>query len=121
MRFIRKLPDRSRFPLLSLLACITLALSSQADQLIYNDSLQNSWQNWSWATVDFNQTVTKHSGTKAISVTASAWSAVSFWHPAQNASAFTDFSFWIHGGSAGGQPLQVYAENDSGGAHAAVA
>jgi hypothetical protein len=121
MKFIRKLPDRARFPLLSLLACITLALSSKADQLIYNDSLQNSWQNWSWATVDFNQTVTKHSGTKAISVTASAWSAVSFWHPAQNASAFTDFSFWIHGGSAGGQPLQVYAENDSGGAHAAVA
>jgi alpha-N-arabinofuranosidase len=51
-------------------------------------------------------------GTSAISVNSSAWSAVSFWHSPQNANAFVSFSFWIHGGTSGGQALQVYAEKD---------
>ena len=89
-----------------------VALSSPADQNIFTDSLQNEWQNWSWATVNFNHSTTVHSGNRSISVNAGAWSALSFWHSPQAASAFTSFSFWIHGGSAGGQALQVYAETD---------
>ncbi|HZL43195.1 MAG TPA: lamin tail domain-containing protein, partial [Verrucomicrobiae bacterium] len=104
------------------LAAGTFALtcSIQADQSVYTDSLQNGWQNWSWATVDFSNSTPVHSGSKSISVTADAWQAVSFWHSAQSARPFTDFAFWIHGGTSGGQTLQIYAETN-GGALPAVA
>ena len=118
MKSIRR-PAPSLF--LTLLGSLALNLSIQADQTIYTDSLQNGWQNWSWATVNFNNSTTVHSGTRSISATAGAWQGLSFWHSAQSASPFTAFSFWIHGGPAGGQPLQVYAENSSGGSHSPVA
>jgi len=91
------------------IAALAITTATQADQLIYDDALQNSWQNQSWATVDFNHTTTKHSGTKSISVTAAGYQAVSFYHSAQGASGFSGFSFWIHGGTTGGQTLQVVA------------
>ncbi len=95
--------------------CVALSIAAvtysvRADQQIYTDSLQNGWQDWSWATHDLNQTTTKRSGTSAISVNSSAWSAVSFWHSPQNANEFVSFSFWIHGCTSCGQALQVYAE-----------
>ena len=34
-----------------LLAAWALQLTAQADQIIYDDALENGWQNWSWATV----------------------------------------------------------------------
>lgn len=109
----------SRFLALSfVLACsvaLTQSASAQSDQEMYTDSLQNGWQNWSWATVDFNHSTTVHSGGQAVSVDAVNYQAVSFWHSAQDASPFIDFSFWIHGGTAGGQVLQVYAETSGGG------
>ena len=40
--------------------------SARADQAIYTDSLQNAWQNYSWATVDFSSTATPHAGSDAI-------------------------------------------------------
>ena len=91
------------------IAALAITAATHADQLIYDDALQNDWQNQSWATVDFNHTTTKHSGTKSISVTAGGYQAVSFWHSAQSAGSFSGFSFWIHGGTAGGQTLQVVA------------
>jgi hypothetical protein len=99
---------------LSLALLVNLALpgATRADQAIFTDSLQNGWQDWSWATHDVNNASPTHSGSKSISVTAGAWSAISFWHSAQPTSAFTSFSFWIHGGSSGGQSLQIYAEKD---------
>ena len=104
----------------TLLGSMALALSAPADQTIYTDSLQNGWQNWSWATVNFNNSTPVHSGARSISITAGAWQAVSFWHSAQSARPFTSFSFWIHGDTSGGQTLQVYAENTGGGSHAPV-
>ncbi len=99
---------------LALLANLALPGATRADQAIFTDSLQNGWQDWSWATRDFNNSTPTHSGSKSISVTAGAWSAISFWHSAQTASAFTSISFWIHGGSSGGQNLQLYAETSGG-------
>lgn len=83
---------------------------ARADQIIYNDSLQNGWQDWSWATVNFTNTSPVHSGTDSISVTAGAWTAM-YVHAsgAFDPSGFTNLSFWIDGGSAGGQLLQVQA------------
>ena len=64
-----------RLPTLQLLfsALVTLRCSAQPSQTIYNDALQNAWENWSWAAVNLNNTAPAHGGTKSISVTADAW------------------------------------------------
>ncbi|MEK7781113.1 MAG: lamin tail domain-containing protein, partial [Verrucomicrobiota bacterium] len=112
INFIPTICIRARVLLLAGFGLLATTWSTRADQQIYTDSLQNGWQDWSWATHDLNQTGTKRSGTSAISVNSSAWSALSFWHSPQNANQFVSFSFWIHGGTSGGQALQVYAEKD---------
>jgi hypothetical protein len=96
-----------------LLAALALQLTARADQIIYDDTLENSWQNWSWSTtVNFNNTGTYvHSGAASISATiTSGWSALSLWHSAQDSSVYTNLTFWINGGASGGQQLQIYAE-----------
>jgi len=77
---------------------------------IYTDSLQNGWQNWSWATTNFSNTTPAHSGSDSIAVTPGAWAAI-YLHASTsiNTSTYASLSFWIHGGSAGGQQLQVAA------------
>ena len=82
------------------------------DLSIYTDSLQNSWEDWSWsATRDLNSSSTVHSGSKSISVTMTdGWGALSLHHTDLDTSSYTNFSFWINGGSSGGQQLRVYAE-----------
>ncbi|HZR16102.1 MAG TPA: alpha-L-arabinofuranosidase [Verrucomicrobiae bacterium] len=85
--------------------------SAQSPLLIYTDRLVNGFQDWSWASPrDLTNTSPVHSGSNSISATASAWQALSFWHADLNAAAYTNLSFWINGGSAGGQKLQVYAQ-----------
>jgi hypothetical protein len=83
---------------------------ARADQIIYIDSLQNGWQNWSWATVNLANPSPVHSGTDSISVTAEAYTAF-YLHAsaAFDPSGYTNLVFWINGGSAGGQLLQVQA------------
>jgi hypothetical protein len=80
-----------------------------ADQAVYNDSLLNGWENWSWASVNLAATSPVHSGTSSIAVTTAAWQAIYLHHAAFNSSSYTHLSFWIHGGSTGGQRLQVQA------------
>jgi len=48
--------------------CASAIFSARADQLIYTDSLQNGWVNWSWATVSFTNTSPVHAGADSISV-----------------------------------------------------
>ena len=84
---------------------------AQTDQQIYTDSLQNNWQDWSWScTDDFTNTSVVHAGANAISVTlTAAWGAFSFHHNDMDSSPYTSLSFWINGGPAGGQRLQLVA------------
>ncbi|HKA07422.1 MAG TPA: hypothetical protein VKD71_09210 [Gemmataceae bacterium] len=103
--------------------CVLLfgrSAAAQTDQQIYADALASDWQNWSWATVNFGATAPVHSGTRSISVTAHAWEAIYLHHDAFDTSGYSALVFWIHGGSAGGQLLQVQALLN-GTAQAAVA
>jgi len=70
MKAAQTLRNPARYLLLIILGSVAATLTTQADQLIYSDSLQNSWRNWSWATVDFNHAPTIHSGAKSIGVIA---------------------------------------------------
>ena len=94
-----------------LTVCLALlfALATHAqDQPVYTDSLQNSWENWSWAQTNLSATSPVHSGTNSISVVATGtFQAAYFHHAAFSTAGYTYLTFWINGGPAGGQHLQV--------------
>ena len=86
---------------------------AQTNQTIYADALQNSWDNWSWAQVNLNNTAPTHNGTASASVNAAAYQAIYFHHSSFSTANFTQLSFWIHGGANGGQQLQVQATSNN--------
>lgn len=94
--------------LLALLAIVSPRMA-QADESVFTDTLQNGWENWSWAANNFNNPAPVHAGTRSISVTAGPWEALYFHHSSLNPGPFTNLTFWIHGGTAGGQRLRVKA------------
>lgn len=109
----RSRPCPGSLPGLPLLVTALLALCAaraRADLDIYMDSLQAGWNNWSWAAVNLANPSPVQSGARSISVTASNWQALYLnAAPALDAAAFTNLTFWLHGGPAGGQSLQVQA------------
>jgi len=76
---------------------------------IYQDSLVNGWNNWSWASVSTGNATTVHTGTSSIAVNADAFEALYLQHPALPTGAYQSLRFWIHGGATGGQTLNVVA------------
>lgn len=113
MNFIRSSDRRSHLWLCALvLLALLFHFPARADQIIYSDSLQNGWENWSWATVNLANTSPVHSGSDSISVTASNtptdWQALYLEIPAMDVSSYTNLTFWVNGGS-GGQAAQVQA------------
>jgi len=83
-------------------------LRAQSPLVIYADGLQNGFQDWSWAARNLGNPAPVHGGTASISVSANAWEALSFYHSDYSLAGYTSVSFWAHGGSSGGQRLQVY-------------
>ena len=89
----------------------------RADQIIYDNALQNSWADWSWnATRNFNYSGTYvHAGANSISITiTNAWGALSLEHSGMDSSIYTNLTFWVNGGASGGQQLKIYAELTTG-------
>ncbi len=82
---------------------------AQSNQTVYDDALRNGWQNWSWAATNLSNTSPRHSGAASIGVSAAAWQALYLHHDAFDTSIYTSLTFWIHGGTSGGQQLQVQA------------
>ena len=82
---------------------------AQANLPIYTDNLVNGFQNWSWAAVNLENYSPVHSGSYSISVTDGGnYQALVFARPDFNTTPYASLSFWINGGSAGGQRLQVW-------------
>jgi len=82
----------------------------QAPLPIYTDNLVNGFQDWSWATDNLANPVPVHSGSHSISVSATAWQALSFEHPDFDATLYGSLVFWANGGARGGQVLEVYVQ-----------
>jgi len=86
--------------------------------VLYDDALQNAWDNYSWATVDLNAT-TPVRGTKSIRVDAPPYTAVYFNHAALDVSVYQSLSFWLHFGAttfaAGPLVVQVRLEGGAEG------
>ncbi len=88
---------------------------AQANISFYTDNLVNGFQDWGYtSTRNFANTTPTNSGTHSISVTiASGFGALDLEQPSAagfNTTPYTSLSFWINGGSVGGQRLQVYSQ-----------
>ncbi|HZR16345.1 MAG TPA: glycoside hydrolase family 44 protein [Verrucomicrobiae bacterium] len=94
---------------LGLALAIGTTVYGQADQQIYTDALQNGWQNWGWATLNYNNTSPVHTGSESISVTIAnnTYQAIYIEHSAFDSTGYSALSFWINGGAQGGQQLQL--------------
>jgi hypothetical protein len=108
---------RSRFAILPSLCGLVLAAAqsamAQANLPVYTDNLVNNYQDWSFScTRSFTNTTPPyvHSGTYSISVTITSSSGSLYLHsPDFNTAPYTNLTFWINGGPAGGQRLQARA------------
>jgi alpha-N-arabinofuranosidase len=110
----RFVANSSKFILvLSLAAPVACAAQNM---IVYDDSLENGWLNYGWATLNYANTSPVHSGSDSISVTiASAYAGIQLYHTDLSSSAYASISFWLNGGSSGGQQLQIYGLEDLGG------
>ena len=92
---------------------------ADGSQSVYDDALENGWQNYGWATLNYANVNPVHGGTGSIQVDAGANQALYLHHDAFDTTSFTGLTFWIHGGTVGGQSLQLQA-HVNGNALAAV-
>jgi hypothetical protein len=100
---------------------VPLPASVEAQTLtIYQDNLAPNWQNHSWAGVDLQAGSPVHSGSHSIAVTYSGWDGFYLHHPGIDTNGFSRLRFFAHGGSGGGQLLQVYAVYTDGAAGPAI-
>ncbi len=88
----------------------TVFARATADHALYDDTLQNGWEDWSWdSSTDGDAATVVHSGTHAYAVTYNAAWAAFYLKPdaAFSTAGYTHLRFWIHGGATGSQQLQV--------------
>ena len=100
---------------LAVALALVAARSAAADIAVYGDSLAAGWQDWSWGGVtrDFAHASPAHSGTAAIAVTfTDGWSGLQLGrNDPVDTTGFDVLRCWVHGGSAGGQPIQILVGN----------
>ena len=90
---------------------------AQSNLIIYSDSLVPGWQDYSYTcTRNFANTSPVHSGSDSISVTITgAYGGLQLYHPDMTNSAYSSITFWLNGGTNGGQQLQMYGNLDVNG------
>ncbi|MDX2169683.1 MAG: glycoside hydrolase family 44 protein [Deltaproteobacteria bacterium] len=102
---------------LLLLLC---AAPVRADVVVYADALASGWQDWSWGGVtrDFARAAPVHGGTASVGVIyTGGWSGLQLGrNDAVDITGLDTLRCWIHGGSAGGQAVQVIVGNHLTGA-----
>jgi hypothetical protein len=92
------------------LALTTVSLArGQIDLPVYTDGLVNGFQDWSWAPHVLTNATPVYAGADSISVSAAAWQALYLHHDDLDTHLYSGLSFWLNGGTAGGQRLQVQA------------
>ena len=102
---------RTRSALLLICLATLSTIPAYANVVVYDDALASDWQDWSWGGVtnDFNRTSPVHTGSASIAVTYTAgWSGLQLgdWQRL-DVSAYDALRFYVHGGSGGGQTVQV--------------
>ena len=106
-----------------LLICLSLfstgtnfaPLQPMLTNTIYDDALAPGWVNYSWATVNLAAPAPVHGGSKSISVSFGAWQGLFLKSSDVDTLGLTTLRFYIHGGSAGGQKMNIYLNLEAGG------
>ncbi|MCB0194379.1 MAG: hypothetical protein KDJ65_20685, partial [Anaerolineae bacterium] len=82
---------------------------AQTDLLVYGDSLESDWENWSWDTTVNFQSTPKHMGSAALAATfTQSWAGLYLHSNVDiDATHYEALRFYIHGGDTGGHALQV--------------
>ncbi|HYN88988.1 MAG TPA: choice-of-anchor X domain-containing protein [Ardenticatenaceae bacterium] len=114
-------PQRLRpLVLAALLLALVVALlplappAVAAPELFYDDRLAPGWLDWSWASADLDATAPVHSGSRSIAVSYTPWAGLYLYNPGAYTGGFTTLRFFVHGGDAGGQQMQMYATYSDG-------
>jgi len=78
--------------------------------IIYSNTLANGWANWGWATINYANTSPVYTGCEySISVTMSnGWQGIQIVNTEMSDAPYANISFWLNGGTSGGQHLQMY-------------
>jgi hypothetical protein len=105
---------RNRLLLLVVLVAATSAVSSAGatSLVMYADALENGFTDQSWAAAgdyDLSNTSPVHAGADSIAFTPNGWGGLQFVAKGSefNLIDYQDLTFWVHGGSAGGQTIWV--------------
>jgi hypothetical protein len=99
---------------LLLAAGLISQVAAQSNMAIYTDSLQNSWNNWSWgSTINFNYHSSSqyiHSGSASMSITmTNGYAGLYLEHADFDSTPYGNLTFWVNGGPSGNQSLAVKA------------
>ena len=97
---------------LPMIALAGLAVGAWAqDLVVYDDALENGWQNYGWATLNYANTSPVHSGSDSISVVdpGSSYEALYLHHAAFNPSLYQSLTFWVYPTAAKTNELVVQA------------
>jgi hypothetical protein len=93
----------------------------RADIAVYDDALAPGWQDWSWGGVtrDFARAAPVHGGTRSIGATyTGGWSGVQLGRTDPvDITGLDRLRCWVHGGSSGGQVVQIVVGNHLTGVH----
>jgi hypothetical protein len=102
---------RLRWPVLFLVfRLIVASAAAQSDLTVYSNSLSNGFEDRWWMSHDVMNTSPVHSGPYSISVSVTnAWQGLYLHRGDLDTTPFVSLSFWINGGTNGGQRLQVQA------------
>jgi hypothetical protein len=86
--------------------------AAASNLVIYDDTLENGFQDYSWATVNFQNPSPVYSGSDSISVTAAQYTALWLYDNFSSA-PYASLNFRINGGPAGASGLQVMGVTNS--------
>ncbi len=90
-------------------ASVTARAPVGGGQVVYVDALQNGWQPWGWADLDYANTFPRMGGSHSVRVKAGPWQAMYLHHAPFDTTSYTVVSLWVHGGKTGGQRLSLTA------------
>ena len=94
----------------AILLMLPILCPAQTNLAIYSDSLVNGWLDYSYGvTENFSNPSPVHSGSASISAAINAaWGGIQLYHAPMTNFGYASVSFWINGGTGGGQQLQMY-------------
>src|SRR3954464_14846217 len=111
-------PHYVRAWVLSAIFSLSLPVASlaQSNLTIYDEALGSGWLDYSYNTTrNFANSSPVHAGNNSISAAITgAYGGIQLFHAPMTNSAYGYVSFWLNGGSAGGQQLQMYGNLGAG-------